>query len=247
MSELDDHVLARQLADQAGALLLELRDRGHGASLGAAGDRAAHELLMRELRRHRPYDAVLSEEGTGMLNRGADRTWIVDPLDGTREYGEPGRTDWAVHVALCVGRRVIAGAVALPARGATLATDRPPRLAARPAESTSVRIVASRSRPPEVLSELARMLDVHIVPMGSAGAKTAAVLTGEADAYLHAGGQYEWDSAAPAAVALAAGAIATRLDGSPLLYNNPEPYLPDLLVCRPHVHQALTVALRRVA
>ena len=246
MAELDDHVLARQLADQAGAILLDLRRNGHGSDLGAAGDRAAHELLMRELGRHRPHDAVLSEEGVGMPNRGAERIWIVDPLDGTREYGEAARTDWAVHVALCVRHRVVAGAVALPALGITLGTEDPPRLPVRSPRSAPIRIAVSRSRAPEVVSELAETLEVCIVPMGSAGAKTAAVLTGEVDAYLHAGGQYEWDSAAPAAVALAAGAVATRLDGSPLRYNNPDPYLPDLLVCRPDVHPALTDALWRV-
>jgi 3'(2'), 5'-bisphosphate nucleotidase len=246
VAELDDHVLARHLADRAGAVLLELRRTGHGTELGAAGDRAAHELLMRELRRHRPHDAVLSEEGAGMLNRGAERTWIIDPLDGTREYGETTRTDWAVHVALCIRHRVVAGAVALAALGVTLGTDDPPRLPARSPRPSRIRIAVSRSRPPAVVSELARTLEVHIVPMGSAGAKTAAVLTGEVEAYVHAGGQYEWDSAAPAAVALAAGAVATRLDGSPLRYNNPDPYLPDLLVCRPDVHRELTAALERV-
>lgn len=189
---------------------------------------------------------MLSEEGTGVHNRGAERTWIIDPLDGTREYGEVTRTDWAVHVALCVQHRVVAGAVALPAAGITLGTDDPPRLPARSPRSAPIRVAVSRSRPPEVVAELARTVAVHIVPMGSAGAKTAAVLTGEVDAYLHAGGQYEWDSAAPAAVALAAGAVATRLDGSPLRYTNPDPYLPDLLVCRPDVHHAFAAVQGRI-
>jgi 3'(2'), 5'-bisphosphate nucleotidase len=179
----------------------------------------------------RPDDPVLSEEGKLEPARlDSSRVWIVDPLDGTREFGEPGRTDWAVHVALAVDGNPVAGAVALPACGLTLATDPAPPMPAPTARRP--RMVVSRSRAPEVCFEVAKRIDAEVVPMGSAGAKTMAVVRGEVDIYLHAGGQYEWDSAAPIAVAAACGLHTSRLDGSPLRYNNPDPWLPDQLVCR---------------
>ncbi|GAA4545671.1 3'(2'),5'-bisphosphate nucleotidase CysQ [Amycolatopsis samaneae] len=234
MDEMDS-ALARRLADAAGTVLLELRrtvrDRD---ALRAAGDRRAQEVLDRELRAHRPADAVLSEEAPDDPARlSAERVWIVDPLDGTREFGEPDRTDWAVHVALWRAGKLIAGAVALPALGHTYATDGP--VPPPPARTGRVRIAVSRTRPPEAASHLASTMDAELVPMGSAGAKTMAVVRGEADLYLHSGGQYEWDSAAPVAVAMAAGLHASRLDGGALAYNSPDPYLPDLLVCRPEL------------
>ena len=231
---MNDHALAADLAAAAAALLRELRVGSGlaGRDLGAAGDRRAHELLARRLTDERPDDALLSEEGRDDAARlGAERVWIVDPLDGTREYGEDGRTDWAVHVALWERGDLVAGAVALPALDVVLATPevRPPP----PADASAApRIVVSRSRPPQVATDVADALGGELVEMGSAGAKTAAVVRGEIDVYLHAGGQYEWDSAAPVAVALAAGLHASRLDGSPLVYNQPDPYLPDLVVCR---------------
>ncbi|MHB8465039.1 MAG: 3'(2'),5'-bisphosphate nucleotidase CysQ [Acidimicrobiales bacterium] len=223
-----DHADARALADEAGRLLVALR--ADGAS-GGDGDRQSHDLLMRRLAESHPGDAVLSEEGADDSDRvGRERVWIVDPLDGTREFGEPPRTDWAVHVALVVGGEAVVGAVALPAQGRVLSTAAPPPLAAveRPP-----RMVLSRSRPPAWAAEVGEVLGAELIPMGSAGAKIAAVITGEADVYVHGGGQYEWDSAAPVAVALAVGLHASRIDGSPLRYNRANPWLPDLVVCHP--------------
>ncbi len=238
----DDDRLAAELAERAGVLLLELRaEGGEPADLRKAGDRLSHEFLAAELAARRPGDAVLSEEGRDDPARlSADRVWIVDPLDGTREFGEPPRTDWAVHVALWERGELTAGAVALPAQGQVLSTIAPPP----PAEpGGQLRIVVSRTRPPAFLERLREETGVTLVPMGSAGAKAAAVMLGEADAYIHAGGQYEWDSAAPAAVALAAGLHASRLDGSSLQYNQPDPVLPDILICPVVLAQSLLEAI----
>lgn len=245
----DDHTLAARLATQAGELLVGLRDRAArdggptGRALGREGDRLAHELLVTALSEARPDDAVLSEEGAADPHRlEARRVWIVDPLDGTREYGEPPRTDWAVHVALVVDGEPVAGAVALPGRGLTLATGPPP--GPPPPAPARPRVVVSRSRPPAEAARVAAALGGELVPLGSAGAKAMAVVLGEADVYVHSGGQYEWDSAAPVAVARAAGLHASRLDGSPLVYNRPDPWLPDLLVCRPELAEAVVTAAR---
>ena len=233
----DDDRLAAELAEQAGRRLLELRGGGGAPDdLRKAGDRLSHDFLAAELAARRPGDAVLSEEGRDDPARlSASRVWIVDPLDGTREFGEPGRSDWAVHVALWERGSLTAGAVALPAQGRVLSTCAPPvRPAAAgggPGAGRALRVVVSRTRPPEFLGRLGDFAGVTLVPLGSAGAKAAAVLRGEADAYVHAGGQYEWDSAAPVAVALAAGLHASRIDGSDLAYNRPDPVLPDILIC----------------
>ena len=232
----DDDRLAAELAEQAGSLLLGLRaGGGDPGGLRKAGDRLSHEFLSAELAARRPGDAVLSEEGRDNPARlSADRVWIVDPLDGTREFGEPGRTDWAVHVALWERGALTAGAVALPAQGQVLSTTAPPvvpPVSGSAAPGGQLRVVVSRTRPPAFLERLSEEMAVTLVPLGSAGAKAAVVLRGEADAYIHAGGQYEWDSAAPAAVALAAGLHASRLDGSALRYNQPDPLLPDILIC----------------
>lgn len=259
MSTADDHQLAWELAEEAGRRLLALRTSPEvpPEALRDAGDRLSHEYLTAELARLRPGDSVLSEEGADDSARlAARRVWIVDPLDGTREFGEPGRTDWAVHVALWQDGELTAGAVALPAEDRVLSTwqgkDHPgsedniaapleaaerPSLhsadarAAERANERPLRLVVSRSRPPAFVARLAAQLGAAEVPMGSAGAKAAAVITGQADAYVHSGGQYEWDSAAPVAVALAAGLHASRIDGSPLRYNQPDPTLPDILIC----------------
>jgi 3'(2'), 5'-bisphosphate nucleotidase len=291
MTDVDDHALAAELAGAAGRLLLGVRDEVGFADarvLKDTGDLRAHEYLMAALAERCPGDAVLSEEGrssvAGKRSKGDDRAptrntaaaerrtaarvWIVDPLDGTREFAEEGRRDWAVHVALwerdASGRgRLAAGAVALPAQGLTLRTDAtggaalvrtdagaPDPVTAGPVraqprevplhvpapDAGKLRVAVSRTRPPEFVRRLAERLgdvDVELVPIGSAGAKISAVLLGEVDAYVHAGGQYEWDSAAPAAVALGAGAHASRVDGSPLEYNREDPRLPDILVCHP--------------
>ena len=243
----DDHRLAADLAHRAGELLIGLRARlavegAPAAVVRAEGDRQAHELLARELAAARPADAVLSEEGADSAFRlDAERVWVVDPLDGTREFSEPGRTDWAVHVALVVDERPVAGAVALPALGLTLSTADPPRLP--PARPGPPRLVVSRSRPPQQAADVAAALGAEVAPLGSAGAKAMAVVRGDADVYVHAGGQYEWDSCAPAAVAAAAGCSVSRLDGTDLRYNQPGPYLPDLVICRPELAGAVFTAL----
>jgi 3'(2'), 5'-bisphosphate nucleotidase len=258
-----DHALAAELATEAGGLLLRLRAE-HGfadpRALKDIGDRKSHEYLIAELTAHRPGDAVLSEEGIDSSTRlCADRVWIVDPLDGTREFGEEGRTDWAVHVALWEHDRLAAGAVALPAQGMTLATGdggavvhernsarERPLGPSGPPNGRPPRVAVSRTRPPEFLRRLADHIDLTFVPIGSAGAKISAVLLGEVDAYIHAGGQYEWDSAAPAAVALAAGVHASRIDGTPLAYNQKDPTLPDILVCQPELARTLLAGIRTV-
>ncbi|WP_067975187.1 3'(2'),5'-bisphosphate nucleotidase CysQ [Mycolicibacter icosiumassiliensis] len=241
---MNDHQLAAHLAAEAGRLLLrvreELADAGD-AERKAAGDQRSHDFLMAALASERPDDAVLSEEGAdNPVRLSAERVWIVDPLDGTREFSELGRDDWAVHVALWQSGELSAGAVALPARGITLAT---PSVPAPPAYQGAPRIAVSRSRPPAVAEAVRERLDGVLVPMGSAGVKVAAVVQGTADVYVHAGGQYEWDSAAPVAVARAAGLHTSRIDGSPLVYNRPDPLLPDLVVCRPEYAQAVLAAI----
>jgi 3'(2'), 5'-bisphosphate nucleotidase len=241
-----DHVLARELAIEAGSRLLALRaGGGDPAALRAAGDRLSHEYLIAELARQRPADAVLSEEGTDDASRlAARRVWIIDPLDGTREFGESGRTDWAVHVALWDAGELTAGAVALPALSRALSTG--PGGVAGSGSSTPMeplRMLVSRSRPPEFVQRLAESLGADLVPLGSAGAKAAAVIAGDADAYVHSGGQYEWDSAAPVAVALSAGLHASRVDGSKLEYNQPSPYVPDLLICRQALAPRILLAI----
>jgi 3'(2'), 5'-bisphosphate nucleotidase len=239
-----DAALAASLATGAGRVLLQVRQRDlpDAAARKAAGDVEAHRFLVDELAQQRPDDAVLSEEAADdPIRLVSRRVWIVDPLDGTREFSEDGRTDWAVHVALWERGELVAGAVALPAESLTLATAEPPTLAVR-AEGP-IRLAVSRSRPPVLVAELATRLRGELVPMGSAGVKAMAVVRGLADAYVHGGGQYEWDSAAPVAVARAAGLHTSRLDGSPLRYNQANPWLPDLLVCRPELAEELLGAL----
>jgi 3'(2'), 5'-bisphosphate nucleotidase len=219
---------------------LALREEGLvGRELKDAGDRLAHDTLMLLLGQHRPSDPVLSEEGRDDRRRlESDRVWIVDPLDGTREYSEPPRDDWAVHVALWSGGDLVAGAVAQPALATTFSTaDSPPALS--PLADTP-RIAVSRTRPPAFVEALADQLGAQLVPMGSAGAKVISVVRDASDAYVHAGGQYEWDSAAPVAVARSAGLHTSRADGTPLAYNQADPLLPDLLVCRPELAPAIT-------
>jgi 3'(2'), 5'-bisphosphate nucleotidase len=231
------------LAEEAGKLLVELRAKradqvSSPKALGHEGDAAAHELLMQRLGDLRPDDAVLSEEGRDSDARlRVRRVWIVDPLDGTREFGEVPRTDWAVHVALAIDGQALVGAVALPARDMVLASEPAPALP--PPWTGPVRVVVSRSRPPAEAERIAQELGGQLLPLGSAGAKAMAVVLGEAEVYAHSGGQYEWDSAAPVAVAKAAGLHVSRLDGSPLVYNQPDPYLPDLLICRPEIASAV--------
>ncbi len=246
----DDHHLAASVATEAGRLLLAVREElAHAESkvLRDEGDRRSHDRICELLARARPGDAVLSEEAADDAARlRSPRVWIVDPLDGTREFSEPPRDDWAVHVALWARNgsaegSLVAGAVALPGMATTLATAEPPALAA--AVDGPIRLVVSRTRPPALVEALTEALGAVLVPMGSAGAKAMAVVRGEADGYVHAGGQYEWDSAAPAAVAAAAGLHTSRIDGSPLLYNRPDPLLPDLVICRPELAGVLLEAI----
>ena len=226
-----DAELAAHLAKIAGNILIEVRDSGMftGKALGKAGDQTANQFLVSALREQRPDDGLLSEESRDTDERlSKDRVWIVDPVDGTREYGEA-RTDWAVHVALCVNGRPETGAVALPGLGIVLRSDAPIAL---PAPPDRPRMVVSRTRPAAEAVAVSDTIRAELIGMGSAGAKSMAVVRGEAEIYLHTGGQYEWDSAAPAAVALAHGLHASRIDGSRLVYNNADTYMPDLLICR---------------
>ena len=228
-----DADLAAHLAEAAGRILLDVRASGlfDGKALGNAGDATANQFLCHALRARRPEDGLLSEEEKDSADRlGKSRVWIVDPVDGTREYGEA-RSDWAVHVALAIDGAPAIGAVALPGlgEGVVLRSDRPRTV---PPAPDRLRMVVSRTRPAPEAVAVAAKLDAELVPMGSAGAKAMAVILGQADIYLHSGGQYEWDSCAPAAVALAHGLHASRIDGSPLLYNRAALYIPDLLICR---------------
>lgn len=230
----DDTELARQIAEHAGRLLVGLRTSAlfTGKPLGKLGDELANRFIIESLRTHRPDDALLSEEEKDNAARlGASRVWIIDPLDGTREYGE-GRADWAVHVALAIDGVATIGAVSLPGLPLTVASG---DALARPRHNGKPRLVVSRTRPAAEASAVAEALGAELLPMGSAGAKIMAVVRGEADVYVHSGGQYEWDSCAPVAVAQSAGLHVSRLDGSPLRYNQANTYMPDLLVCVPEL------------
>ncbi len=246
---MNDHELAAHIAVCAGDLLIAIRDEAltlevEQSELKARGDARSNELILSMLAEHRPNDAVLSEESKDDLSRlDAERVWIVDPVDGTREYSEA-RSDWAVHVALVVAGAPIAAAVALPGLDRVLSTD--PAETIAPPSDGPIRLVVSRTRPPKLAEDLAGALGAVLVPMGSAGAKAMSVLLGDSDVYAHGGGQYEWDSCAPVGVARAAGLHCSRLDGSALVYNNADPYLPDLLVCRPELAALVLPAIEQV-
>jgi 3'(2'), 5'-bisphosphate nucleotidase len=228
---MNDADLAAHLADVAGKILIQVRASGmfEGKSLGKAGDQTANQFLVHALREQRPEDGLLSEEEKDNLARlDKSRVWIVDPVDGTREYGEE-RTDWAVHVGMAVDGAPAMGAVALPGLGLVLRSDQPRDV---PAGPETLRMVVSRTRPAKEATEVAERLGAELVPMGSAGAKAMSIILGDADIYLHSGGQYEWDSCAPVAVALGHGLHCSRIDGSPLVYNQQDTYMPDLLICR---------------
>ncbi|HET6625222.1 MAG TPA: 3'(2'),5'-bisphosphate nucleotidase CysQ [Nocardioidaceae bacterium] len=244
----DDHRFAEWAATVAGSLLMQVRGQGlTGKDLKDAGDLAAQELLMGLLAAHRPDDAVLSEESAASIadksRLHARRVWIIDPLDGTREFSEPPRDDWAVHVALWQDGDLVAGAVAQPGLDETFSTADAPTVPAR--TSDRPRIAVSRTRPPAFVEALAAEIDADLVPMGSAGAKVISVARDVTDAYVHAGGQYEWDSAAPVVVARAAGLHTSRADGAELAYNQADVLLPDLLVCRPELAEQITGFVRR--
>jgi 3'(2'), 5'-bisphosphate nucleotidase len=223
---MNDATLAHAIAEEVGTLLLQVQVEGAD---GARGDREANALILRRLAEHRPDDAVLSEESADDPARlDAQRVWIVDPLDGTREFAER-REDWAVHIALAIDGNAVVGAVALPPRGVVLASDAPPPL---PDPRTPPRMLVSRSRPSLLCSDVGARIGAETIGMGSAGAKAMAVVRGEAEIYLHSGGQHQWDNCAPVAVALAAGLHASRIDGTPIVYNQPSTLVPDLLICR---------------
>lgn len=241
-----DADLAAHLAEVAGRLLIDVRASGmlSLSALGKAGDATANQFLCHALREQRPEDGLLSEESKDTAERlGKSRVWIVDPVDGTREYGEE-RPDWAVHVALAIDGVAEVGAVALPGLGLVLRTDRPGPL---PAAAARPRMLVSRTRPAKEAVAVAEALGAELVPMGSAGAKAMAVVRGEAEIYLHTGGQYEWDSCAPVAVAKAYGLHCSRVDGSPLRYNQADVYLPDVLICRPEWAGAVLDLTRKLA
>lgn len=242
---MNDSELAAHLADVAGRLLLEVRASGLLSlkALGKAGDQTANQFLCHALREQRPDDGLLSEEEKDNADRlSKSRVWIIDPVDGTREYGEE-RTDWAVHVALAVDGVPTIGAVALPGLGIVLRTDQPQPL---PPAASKPRMLVSRTRPAAEAVAVADKIGADLVPMGSAGAKAMAVVRGEAEIYLHTGGQYEWDSCAPAAVAAAYGLHISRVDGSPLVYNQADVYMPDLLICRPEWAEPVLELVRGV-
>lgn len=245
IATMNDAALAAHLAEIAGKLLLQVRASQvfTAKALGKAGDATANQFLVHAIREARPEDGVLSEEMKDDRTRlSQDRVWIIDPVDGTREYGE-GRADWAVHVAVAIDGVAKIGAVALPGANVVMRSDQPSPL---PSAGTPLRMVVSRTRPAKEAVAIAEKLGAELVPMGSSGAKAMAILRGEADIYLHSGGQYEWDSAAPVAVALAHGLHCSRIDGSPLIYNNKDVYMPDLLIGRKDHAQAVLSLLREL-
>lgn len=221
-----DAELARDIATEAGALLLRIQNECAG---GDRGDREANAMILAALALARPDDAVLSEESADDPARlTAKRVWIVDPLDGTREFAER-RDDWAVHIALAIDGAPAIGAVALPRLDCTLSSDRPPAL---PEGELPPRMLVSRTRPSQLCAGVGERIGAVHIGMGSAGAKAMAVVRGQAEIYLHSGGQHQWDNCAPVAVALAAGLHCSRIDGSPIVYNQPSTSIPDLLICR---------------
>lgn len=242
---MNDAELAAHLAADAGRILLEVQASGrhHGKDLGRAGDAEANAVLIAALRDLRPDDGLLSEEERDNPARlQKERVWIVDPVDGTREYGE-GRTDWAVHVALAIGGRAEVGAVAIPGLSLVLRSDCPLPL---PPGADKPRMLVSRTRPAREALVVCEALGGELVAMGSAGAKAMAVVRGEAEIYLHTGGQFEWDSCAPVAVARAHGLHCSRADGSPLVYNQADTYMPDLLICRPEWKERVLDLVRSI-
>ena len=243
----NDAKLARRIANVAGEILISMRRSGlfEGKPMGKVGDEVANAFIIQALKQQRPDDGILSEEEKDNPERlKKSRVWVVDPLDGTREYGEDPRTDWAVHIALAIDGKPAIGAVALPGFPLTLSTDQP--VTVPPPGGGALRMLVSRTRPAAEAVEVAKLLGAELVPMGSAGAKAMAVVRNEADIYLHSGGQYEWDSCAPVAVAQACGLHTSRIDGTPLVYNCEDVYLPDLLICRKEHAEKILALIKQV-
>jgi len=242
-----DQQLASRIATQAGVMLVELRDELaiegiHYWDLKDEGDIAGHRYIMDALTQARPDDVILSEEAADNRRRlSAERVWIIDPIDGTKEFAEPPRYDWAIHIALWEKGKLTVGSVALPTLGITFDADPAPIVP--PSTRERPLLVTSRTRNPYCAVKVANALGCDVARLGSAGAKAMAVVMGEADIYVHDGGMYQWDSAAPSAVAAAAGLHVSRTDGSPLIYNEESLWLPDFLVCRPEFAEAALRAL----
>ena len=246
MSETDQQ-LASRVATEAGVMLVELRNELvaegiHYWDLKDEGDIAGHRYIMSALIAARPDDVILSEEAADNRKRlGANRVWIIDPIDGTNEFAEHPRHDWAIHIALWESGELTAASVALPTLGITF--DASPAAVVPPSKRDKPLLVTSRSRNPYCAVMVANALGCDVARLGSAGAKAMAIVMGEADIYVHDGGMYQWDSAAPAAVAQAAGLHASRIDGSELKYNQESLWLPDFLVCRTEFAEAALQAL----
>lgn len=246
MSETDQQ-LASRVATEAGAMLVELRDELvaegiHYWDLKDEGDVAGHRYIMSALTAARPDDVILSEEAADNRRRlNAERVWIIDPIDGTNEFAEHPRHDWAIHIALWEAGELTAASVALPTLGVTF--DASPAAVVPPSTRARPLLVTSRSRNPYCAVMVANALGCDVARLGSAGAKAMAIVMGEADIYVHDGGMYQWDSAAPSAVAKAAGLHVSRIDGSPLEYNKESLWLPDFLVCRSELAEPALKAL----
>lgn len=259
---MNDSELSRDVAIEAGRLLLDLRatygdldpaDVDTANRLRKEADRASHLLIADRISAARPDDVILSEEGKDDPARlVADRVWIVDPLDGTFEFGQ-GRSDFAVHIVLWVrdalsptGARLVASTVELPAQGLTRTDIDTPDVSFALPTDRPIRIVASRSRAPKWLPDAVAVLadrmgrEVEVIDVGSVGAKVNEILCGRADAYVHDTGFYEWDVAAPYAVAHRYGLHASHVGGEPIRFNQDPPYVTSLLVSIPTLLDDLT-------
>ena len=247
----DDHLLAANLAESAGRMLVDCRSGAAGQLLGGSslaheGDQRAHLHLLTRLQEARPDDAVLSEEGADDAQRlDSSRLWVIDPLDGSRDYGF-GNDEWAVHVGLVEDGKIVAGAVALSALDLLFHTGEGEGPACAVDENNPNRrpvIVTARSRVNAEGMLLAHELGADVFACGSAGVKAMLVVNGTADAYVHASPLYEWDVCAPAAVAQSAGLHVSDAAGDPLVFNQARPVVNSFLVCRPELVDDILSAL----
>ena len=267
---MNDHELARKLARETGTLLIGLRN--HAASLsgdeddthsvlaqevlGSEGDRVAHDYLMEQFLLHRPDDVVLSEEGDLEVSRlNAKRVWIIDPLDGTAQYSSGGN-DFAVHIALweagsSAPSQISVASVAVPARNELWSMDEP--VQSDQLNPSAIRILVSRSRPPREINKVIEKLEdafpdrgrVEVIPMGSVGAKVAAILADTADVYFNSGGFYEWDLAAPLGIAIHNGLSVSDCRGRQIELNKVDLKVKDILICRPELTSTIVMALEK--